>query len=197
MSRSKITGRAAVAPAAAPEYRRLVPQGFLMFESTSPSSHPPPSATTKRTTHSLRFEHSQCDCPAHRAVVRIPGRSVQPSLLAALAPLLVCAFCPACMTLWAPLLASIGLGFALPESVHSVGLGLAILAALAPAAWHARRAQFWQPVLFVVAGAGVFLSTHAFEGGRLTEVLGALSLVLGSSLERRARRNVRAARVVS
>jgi hypothetical protein len=100
------------------------------------------------------------------------------------------------MTLWAPLLASIGLGFALPESVHSVGLGLAVLVALAPAASHARRTRAWHPMLFVIAGAGAFLSTHAFEGGRLPEVFGALSLVLGSFLERRARRNAHTARVV-
>jgi hypothetical protein len=91
-----------------------------------------------------------------------------------------------------PLLASIGLGFALPESVHSAGLGLAIAVALAPAAWHSRRARVLRPALFALAGATLLVATHAWGGGRLSEAFGALSLVLGCFLERRARRGTQA-----
>ncbi|HEY0468826.1 MAG TPA: hypothetical protein VGC79_31750 [Polyangiaceae bacterium] len=167
-----------------------------MFESTAPSSHPPPPPASRGPAHS-KFAHLHCDCAAHRAVlVQLPRRARNGSVAATLLPLLVCAFCPACIALWAPLLASVGLGFALPESVHSVGLGIAIAVAVAPAAWHAWRARVWQPVLFVLVGAGVFVATHALDGGRLSEVLGALSLVSGSFLERRARRT-QPARAVS
>jgi len=171
-------------------------QVFVMFESTSPSSHPAPPVAAPSPAHS-KSPHAHCDCAAHRAaLVRIPPRAQQGSLIATLLPLLVCAFCPACIALWAPLLASVGLGFALPESVHSVGLGIAVAVALAPAVWHAGRARLWQPVLFVLVGASAFVATHAWSGGRVSEVLGALSLVVGTFLERRARRT-QPARAVS
>ncbi len=167
-----------------------------MFESTSPSSHPPPPVAARAPVHS-KFSHSHCDCAAHRAVVvQLPRGTGRNSLFAALLPLFVCAFCPACIALWAPLLASIGAGFALPESVHSIGLVLAIAVAVAPAARHAGRTRVWPPLAFVLVGSSVFVATHAFGGGRISEVLGALSLVGGSFLERRARRG-QAARALS
>jgi hypothetical protein len=159
-----------------------------MFESTSPSPDHCSAHAAPKSARRAHAEDSHCDCAAHHAVaIRFPDAR-RGSLLAALLPLFVCAFCPACLTLWMPLLASVGLGFALPERVHSLGLGLAIAVALGPAAWHARRVRVWGPVLFVLAGASVFVATHAWGVGRLCECFGALSLVLGCFLERRARR---------
>ncbi len=168
-----------------------------MFESSSPSSQPPPPVAARGPAHST-FGHSHCDCAAHRAaLVQLPRRAGRKRFLfAALLPLFVCAFCPACIALWAPLFASIGAGFALPESVHSVSLGLAIAVAVAPAVWHAARGRVWLPVLFVLLGSSAFVAAHAFGSGRISEVLGALSLVAGSFLESRARRG-QAARAVS
>jgi hypothetical protein len=134
-----------------------------------------------------------CDCDAHRRIA--PRRSVraeQQTILTALLPLVVCAFCSACLTLWAPLLASLELGFALPEAVHPAGIAVAAMVALAPAALRARR-----PLLFVAAGAGVLIATHVPGRGRVIELLGALCLVSGSVLERRVSSVPRLARGVT
>jgi hypothetical protein len=100
--------------------------------------------------------------------------------------LVACAFCPACLTLWAPLLASLGLGFALPDAVHPAGIAIAVLVAVTPAVLRARLAKVWPPLLFVAAGAVLFLATHVFGAGRAVELFGAISLIAGSVLERRA-----------
>ena len=107
-------------------------------------------------------------------------------MLTVLLPLVACAFCPACLTFWAPLLASLGLGFALPEAAHPAGIAIAVLVVLAPAALRARRVKVWRPLLLVAVGAAVLVATHTLGGGRFVEFLGALSLILGSFLERRA-----------
>ena len=136
--------------------------------------------------------HSECDCAAHRAVSqRHPTHGGRSSWVSLILPLVVCAFCPACLALWAPLLASLGLGFALPDAVHPIGLGVAVLVALLPATRRARRTELWRPLLFVVAGAAGLLASHALGESRLIEVLGALSLVIGSVMERRASSAVR------
>ena len=133
---------------------------------------------------------SHCDCAAHRAVASSlsedPARAAYVSLPSLFLPLVACAFCPACVTLWAPLLASLGLGFALPGAVHPAGIARAVLVAVTPAVLRARRAKAWLPLLFVAAGAVLFLATHVFGAGRAVELLGAISLVVGSALERRA-----------
>ncbi|HEY3666162.1 MAG TPA: hypothetical protein VGL19_09190, partial [Polyangiaceae bacterium] len=104
---------------------------------------------------------SHCDCDAHRAIAsRHSARPGRASMLTVLLPLLVCAFCPACLTLWGPLLASLGLGFALPEAAHPAGIAVALLVALVPAALRARRAKVWRPLLLVAAGAAVLVATH-------------------------------------
>ena len=159
----------------------------------------PPVATVPGRASSAVYSHaSHCDCEAHRRIAsRRSARSGQASILTLLLPLLVCAFCPACLSLWAPLLASLGLGFALPEVVHPAGIAVAVLVALAPAALRAQRAKVWRPLVFVAAGAGLLVATHLLGGGRLIELLGALCLVLGSVLERRASRAVRLANGVT
>jgi hypothetical protein len=50
----------------------------------------------------------------------------------------------------------------------------------------AQRAQVWRPMLLVAAGAGVLVVTHAAGGGRSVDLSGALCLIVGSVLERRA-----------
>ena len=143
-----------------------------------------PSVTFRAVTPDSKA--SYCDCPAHRAAdASRLGRSEKASLLSMLAPLFVCAFCPACLTLWAPLFASLGVGFALPEAVHPAAMGVAAVVALAPAMRRAHQARFWKPVWFVCCGAVLFLVSHAIEGGRVIELGGALCLVLGNVLERR------------
>jgi len=159
-----------------------------MFASNSRGAHRShPLATTAASGPAGSHAADCCDCAAHRTFVSArPARPGYVSSLTVLLPLIACAFCPACLTLWAPLLASLGLGFALPEAVHPVGIGIAVLVALAPAVLRARRAKVWRPLLFVAAGAGMLLATHALHGGRIVELLGALGLVVGSVLERRA-----------
>jgi hypothetical protein len=172
-----------------------------MFASTTSrgARRSPPVATVPGPTSGAAISHaSHCDCDAHRRVAsRRSARAGRPSILTVLLPLVVCAFCPACLTLWAPLLASLGLGLALPEVVHPTGIAVAVLVALAPAALRARRAKVWRPLLFVAAGAGLLVATHVLGRGRIIELQGALCLVLGSVLERRASSVVRFANGVT
>jgi hypothetical protein len=161
----------------------------MLASSTSRTVHRSGAVATvpAPTSRAADSQGAHCDCDAHRAIIsRRAARPGRPSMLIALLPLLACAFCPACLTLWAPLLASLGLGFALPEAVHPAGIAIAVLVALAPAALRARRAKVWRPLLLVAAGAAVLVATHTLGGGRFVELLGALSFVFGSFLERRA-----------
>jgi hypothetical protein len=149
-------------------------------------SHPLVLAAPSTRPYAADSDSSHCDCAAHRAIAsgrsQRLARSAYVSFSPLLLPVVACAFCPACPTL----LASLGPGLALPDAVHPAGIAIAVLVAVTPAVLRARRAMVWPPLLFVVAGAAVFLATHFPRAGRTVELLGAISLIVGSVLERRA-----------
>jgi hypothetical protein len=153
----------------------------------SPSSHGTSIKRQKLTIRSLSTHSGSatCDCAAHRAASTGIGSERKQTALAVLFPILVCAFCPACLPLWAPLLASLGLGFALPEALHPVAIAAAVLIAMLPAGARALRLRTWWPVLIVAVGGTLFLASHAAPSGQIAEVCGALFLVTSSLLERR------------
>jgi hypothetical protein len=123
---------------------------------------------------------SHCDCAAHR--VRSSEAGARASFWGALLPVLACAFCPACITAWAPLLATAGIGVALNESQHSLLLIVAIALSLGVASWRARRARAWAPVLLTGLGGAAMLGGHAWNDNAPLESLGVLCLLSAAAL---------------
>jgi FtsH-binding integral membrane protein len=121
-----------------------------------------------------------CDCPAHRNVK--PDAARRASWWSALLPILACALCPACISAWAPLLATAGLGLALTESHHTALLLGAIAVSLVVAVWRARRTQAWVPLLLTTTGGASMLAGHLLDDNVLLAGLGALCFLSAAAL---------------
>ncbi len=113
--------------------------------------------------------------------------------LAALAPVLACAFCPACLSLYAKLASAVGAGLAISEAAHTVLLALAMIVSIAASSYRYRATRRAWP--FALSWLGVGLMTLAHVLGELTSLelagMGALVasvLVDRFSLDRVARR---------
>src|SRR5919109_3068486 len=63
--------------------------------------------------------------------------------LAVAAPVIACAFCPACLASYTKLLSLVGIGLALTEEQHTILLGAALGISIAASMWRARRAARW------------------------------------------------------
>ena len=124
--------------------------------------------------------HASCQCAAHRAITERaevrPERGSSRFWISAL-PVLACAFCPACLAGWAPLLASLGLGIVLPPMAHALALVVAIALSLGPAVIRARRAGTSRPLVLSGSAALVLLAGHASDVW-VVELLGSTMLVV-------------------
>lgn len=134
---------------------------------------------------------SECGCVAH-SVTKRPDDSGAPSLWSVILPLVACAFCPACLAVWAPVLTSLGLGFSLPESAHLAALLLIVPLSVGPAGVRAYRSRAWRPLVFTGGGALSLIAGHVLDTWVL-ELLGAAGLVLGGVLQHRASHRTRSA----
>lgn len=141
--------------------------------------------------HQLR---GPCGC-GDVACARPASSPTEPkaSGLAALAPVLACAFCPACLSLYAKLASAVGAGLAIGEVAHTVLLGVAMLVSIAASSYRYRATRRGWP--FALSWLGVGLMTLAHVLGELTSLelagMGALVasvLVDRFSLDRVARR---------
>jgi len=86
--------------------------------------------------------------------------------LASVAPLLACALCPACLTVWSTLLSAVGVQAGLAgmgEEAHGVVLGVAVLVAMGVAAWRAISTRDVRPALLPAAGCGMLVAAHALD----------------------------------
>jgi hypothetical protein len=110
-------------------------------------------------------------------------------LLGALAPVLACAICPACVSTYAKALAVLGVGITLTARQHAALLVVALSLSIgvsARRAWQARRA--W-PVIVALAGATLVCFGHFGSERPLLEWFGIAVLLAGGLVERhRARR---------
>ena len=100
-----------------------------------------------------------CDCPAHRSQPPLTNGS-RASGWAALLPIAACALCPACLSAWAPLLATLGVGLAFTESEHAALLIAAIALSLIISIRRALRNGVWAPVWLTLLGGGAMLGAH-------------------------------------
>jgi hypothetical protein len=93
-----------------------------------------------------------------RAMAREPPRGL--SAISTLAPVIACAFCPACLASYAKLLSLVGIGVALTEAQHTALLTSALGISVAASAWCARRTERWSPLLGALTGGLLALAGH-------------------------------------
>jgi hypothetical protein len=126
-----------------------------------------------------------CDCPVHRTAARAGARETGSPWWLSVAPVLACAFCPACLSVWAPTLSVLGVGIAWTESQHVAALALAVTIALVPAALAARRRGRVGPLVATLVGSALLVAGHLTGGKHILEVTGMAALLAGAALGRR------------
>lgn len=97
-------------------------------------------------------------------------------LLGALAPVVACLFCPACMSLWVPMVASSGFAVAATESQHGILLAISVTIAMASAVWRLVRRSDRGAFALTALGCALLVSAHVVEVPML-EVAGMLVLI--------------------
>lgn len=128
---------------------------------------------------------ASCDCPHHRRVNVRRNAPARTGGWATFLPVLLCAFCPACLSVWAPLLGIVGWGLQLSEEVHGALLGASIALSLLVGITRARRRQLWWPVASTGLGGALLISGHLLHDSLPLAVLGCACLLLSAVLERR------------
>jgi LPXTG-motif cell wall-anchored protein len=109
-----------------------------------------------------------------------------------LIPAIACALCPACLAVWAPLLATLGIGVVLSEGQHRTLLVLAVALSIGLAAIRVHRGGPWAPFSMTATGGAILLVSHWLQESGWLSLLGVLFLVGGSLFARRSNRRVRA-----
>lgn len=61
-------------------------------------------------------------------------------MVSAIAPVIACAFCPACLATFTKLLSLVGTGLAMTEAEHTALLTSALCVSVAASAWYEQRA---------------------------------------------------------
>lgn len=137
--------------------------------------------------------HGSCPCGHdHHAHHQRGGHSrghAASGLWATVVPVLECAVCPACVSTYAKVFATLGVAAALSEREHLALLVFAVVTSVGVSAhrsWRLRRA--W-PVIVAVTGCTLLSAGHLVEANVL-EWLGMAILVIGGILERRAARRI-------
>lgn len=128
-----------------------------------------------RTTAIVSSETAPCTCAHDR---------VDPKLgwLSALAPALACAVCPACLSTYAKIAASLGTGLALSETAHLVLLLVAVGLSLAVSAWRTWKSRRAWPIAVALVGGATLVVGHLAEIAAL-EWLGIGVLLVGGLVE--------------
>jgi hypothetical protein len=127
-----------------------------------------------------------CDCPGHRrAAARVDAPPT--SIWSALVPILACALCPACVTMYSSLLATFGLGLAMSETQHHALLAVAVVIALGFSAWRATRTGRWRFVALTALGCALLGGAHAIEELPALSWAGIVVLLFAGWRDRRAR----------
>lgn len=109
-------------------------------------------------------------------------------MLAGLLPVLLCAFCPACMSAWAPLVGLLGWHFFENEIVHRGLLGLSIVLALGLGGLRARRRRYWLPFGVTASGCALLVSGEVAGDYWPLTLTGSAALLVAFFVERRASR---------
>ena len=143
-------------------------------------------------THLVHAHHDgACDC-GHDHAHPVERRSS--AAWGALAPVLACSVCPACIATYAKVLATVGVGAALSEREHTVLLAAAVAISIGSSAHRTWRSGRAWPLLVALAGCGWLVLGHLLSRAGL-EWLGMGTLLIGGVLEHQAaRRRARGAR---
>lgn len=104
---------------------------------------------------------SDACCGGHAA--RHHHRRSRLAWLGYFAPVLACAFCPACLTLYASLLSAVGVGIAFTEAEHHALLGVAVALCIVVAAWRSRRERTVVPLAVGGLGCTILVLGHIGE----------------------------------
>lgn len=102
-------------------------------------------------------------------------------------PILACAVCPACLSTYAKVFASLGVGAALSARAHLAVLAVAIAASLLVSGVRSWRAKRPWPLVVALSGCALVLAGHLGDAHAL-EWLGVVVLVVGGLLEQRLAR---------
>ncbi|WP_375759002.1 MerC family mercury resistance protein [Corallococcus exercitus] len=146
-----------------------------------------PSSLVESEAAASCVQKAVCDCAHHRrqeagsSPAEVPG-----SRWAALAPILACAVCPACLATYAKVLSFLGVGVSLTESTHHLLLVIAVGVSLGASAWKALRLHRWGPLLVTVLGCALLVTGHALDEDPVL-TWGGVAVLLGGALwERQA-----------
>ena len=145
---------------------------------------------------SPRVQKAVCDCAHHRRheTERSCPEELPGSRWAALAPVLACAVCPACLSTYAKVLSLLGVGVTLTESTHHILLVLAVCVSLGASFWKARRRHQWGPLWVAILGCALLAMGHARDEDPVLTWSGVVVLLVGGLWERQAGRRVAASR---
>lgn len=75
-------------------------------------------------------------------------------------PALGCAVCPACLSLWKPLLSVLGVTLAFSDEQHAWLLFVSLSLAFSVGAWDARRSGVQLPFWLTVGGGSLLILSH-------------------------------------
>ena len=78
-------------------------------------------------------------------------------------PALACLVCPACLSLYAKVLAAFGVGLVISEQTHGKLLAVAVALSLATSLWRARKTGRWASFAVTLAGSSAVVIGHASE----------------------------------
>jgi hypothetical protein len=143
-----------------------------------------------------------CDCAAHRAASHAahhaqPGDAAPPqaagSWWTSVAPVLACAVCPACMSTYAKVLSTLGVGVFLTETQHHALLIGAVSLSLAIGVWRGHKGRRWSPFFLTLLGCALLVSGHLLGDVRALSWSGMAVLLGGGLWEHRLWRRVQAA----
>ena len=138
----------------------------------------------------MRHDHdhddasSACGCGHDHA----PRPAARGGFLASLAPALACAFCPACLSTYAKVLAVAGVGVVFTERQHTALLAAALTLSVVAGAWATARTRRAGPLAVALVGGGLIAAGHLLSDASWLEWTGVLTLIGGGVVERRFRR---------
>lgn len=124
-----------------------------------------------------------CDCAAHRSQETARSKGADAGLWTALLPVLACALCPTCLTLYAKLLSVLGVGVGLSEIHHLLLLVVAISASIAVSAWRSWHTRRLWPIAVALTGSALLAAGHLARDLHVVEWAGVLVLLLGGVTE--------------
>lgn len=127
----------------------------------------------------------------HSAHCACAHPSAKTGLVSSLLPALGCALCPACLSLWKPLLSLGGVALMIDEQQHAWLLGVALSVALGFGLREALRSREWRPFWPTLAGAAVLVVAHLVEAPAL-EWFGTLVMFMSMPVRMWLRRAVHA-----